>query len=149
MVPGNRTIILEGLFMNQFPNLPIGHYRICVYRSSLDLGLELLAVSLELLHISRLCRPFDAEALGLVGLRDHMEVNMVNFLMSNAAIVLEDIVIGGTSRVDNLLDNRQNLGEVIVRNIGQLSTVVLGNDKSVALAERTNIKESESLVALK
>lgn len=135
--------------MNQFPSFPAGHCCICVYQSSLDLGLELLTVNLELFHISRFCGPFDAEALGLVGFRDHMEVNMVNFLVSNAAIVLEDVVIGGTSCVDNLLDNRQNLGEVVVRNISQLSTVVLGNYKSVALAEGTNIKESESLVALK
>lgn len=70
MVPGNRTIILEGLFMNQFPNFPAGHCRICVYQSSLDLGLELLTVSLELFHVSRFCGPLDAEALGLVGFRD-------------------------------------------------------------------------------
>jgi hypothetical protein len=31
---------------------------------------------------------------------------MINFLVSNAAIVLEDVVISGTSRLDNLLDNR-------------------------------------------
>jgi hypothetical protein len=70
MVPGNWTIILEGLFMNQSPNFPIQRCCICVSRSSLDLGLELLTVSLELFHICGLCGPLNAEALGLVGLRD-------------------------------------------------------------------------------
>jgi hypothetical protein len=31
---------------------------------------------------------------------------MIDFLVGNAAIVLEDIVVGGTSRIDDFLDNR-------------------------------------------
>lgn len=31
---------------------------------------------------------------------------MIDFLVGNAAIVLEEIIVGGTSRIDNFLDNR-------------------------------------------
>jgi hypothetical protein len=42
----------------------------------------------------------------------------------------------------------QNLSEVFIRDIGELCSVVLGNDKGVAFAERSNVKEGKSLRAL-
>lgn len=43
----------------------------------------------------------------LIQLRDRVErTYVINFLVGNATIVLKDIVVGGTSRVDNLLENR-------------------------------------------
>lgn len=78
-----------------------------------------------------------------------MEVNMIDFLVGNAAIVLEEIIVGGTSRIDNFLDNRQNLAEMVIGNIGQLGTVVLRNNKSVALTERADVKKRKGLVTFK
>jgi hypothetical protein len=54
---------------------------------------------------------------------------MINFLVGNATVVLKDVVVGGASRVNDLLENRQNLSEVFIRDIGELCSVVLGNDK--------------------
>lgn len=78
----------------------------------------------------------------------HMKVNVVNNLMSNATVVLQQIVVGSTGGVCKLLDNRlrafshrhvkwvhdgigayQDLAEVVIRNVQELRAVVLGDHK--------------------
>jgi hypothetical protein len=54
---------------------------------------------------------------------------MIDFLMGQAAVVLENVVIFGARRFGNLLRHRQYLSQLVVRNIRQLRTVMLRDDK--------------------
>ena len=114
----------------------------------LDLGLDLLGQSLELLHVGLAGRPVDAETLSLVGLGDHVEVDVVNLLVSNGAVVLKDVVVRSACGVDELLEGRQDLTQLVIGDIGELGAVELGNDESMALAEGADVEEGQSLVAL-
>lgn len=73
---------------------------------------------------------------------------MVDNLVSNAAVVLQDIEIFCATCFGNLLGHGQEFLEVFVRDIGELCTVELGNHERMATAERLDIKESKNLVAL-
>ncbi|KAG9526731.1 hypothetical protein KCV07_g8, partial [Aureobasidium melanogenum] len=55
---------------------------------------DLLFELLELVLVTLLLRPADAQPLLLIRLRDHMEVHMIDHLMSNPSIVLQDVVVG-------------------------------------------------------
>lgn len=118
---------------------------------------------------------------------------VVNLLVSDGAVVLEDVVVLSTSGSDELLDSGLSLGELhgitqlleygletyqdlaqlVIRDIMELSSVVLRDDElyddksayfswrqqgyedprmgthGVAFAQRTNVEESIGLVALK
>ena len=54
---------------------------------------------------------------------------MVDLLMSQSSIVLEDVVVFRPGRHNYLLRHRQDFDELIVRNVGELGAMVLGNDK--------------------
>lgn len=56
-------------------------------------------------------------------------MNMVYLLVSEATIVLQNVVVVVALSCGNLLSYWQHLGESIVRDVGQLSTVVLGDDE--------------------
>lgn len=72
----------------------------------LHLGLELLSQLLQLLLAWGLLLPADAETFLFVRLGDHMEVNVVDFLMGVATVVLENVVLLGTRGYGDLLQDR-------------------------------------------
>lgn len=55
---------------------------------SSHLRLNLLKQLLQLIHISFLLRPLDSQALCLVWLGDDVEMDVVNLLVSQTAVVL-------------------------------------------------------------
>jgi len=77
-----------------------------------------------------------------------MEVDVINFLVGNPAIILQDIIVCRACSVHELLDDGQDLCELIIWNIGQLFAVKLWNHQGVALAKWLNVEESEDFVAL-
>lgn len=115
--------------------------------SALHLGLDFLVESLELIHAGVSGLPANAKAFLLTRLGYHVKMNVVDLLVSNGAIVLEDIIVSSTSGSDELLDSRQDLAQLVIRDVMKLCAVVLGDDKCVSLAEGPNVKESKSLVA--
>lgn len=116
--------------------------------SILNLGLDLLGKALELVHVRLLGVPDNAQTLALVWLGDQVKVDVVYLLVGNSAIVLKHVVVNGARGSRDLLEDGQELSQRIIGDIGQLSTVVLGDDERMALAKRTNVKEGKGLVAL-
>lgn len=58
-----------------------------------------------------------------------MEVNVVHDLVSDASIVLQDVIVLGIHCLSNLLCDGQNLCELVVGDIVEFCAVVLGNDE--------------------
>ena len=58
-----------------------------------------------------------------------MEVNVVHDLVSDASIVLQDVVVLGIHRLSNLLCDGQDLCELVVGDIVEFCAVVFGNDE--------------------
>lgn len=108
-----------------------------LFKTALDLFVNVCQLLLSRLH----GRPTDAKTLLFVWLRDHMEVNMIDHLMSHAAVVLQNIVLLGARGDRNLLSNREELGQVLIGNVVKLGAVVLGNHKSMTLRDGANIKK--------
>lgn len=54
---------------------------------------------------------------------------MVNLLMRNSAIVLQNVVVLDALCDGNLLRHRENFCELVVGDVVQLCTVVLGDDE--------------------
>lgn len=52
---------------------------------------------------------------------------MINLLMCQPSIVLQDVVVLCTRRLRDALRHTENLAEVVVRNVGQFGTMVLGD----------------------
>lgn len=94
---------------------------------------------------------------------------MVNDLVGDPAVVLKDVEVLGSNSGGDLLCNGEELGERVVRDVCELLAVELGNDElfdhacqhcsllhdsdetdtdGVAPAERVDVQEGESLVAL-
>jgi len=115
----------------------------------LHLRLDLLVQSLQLIHVGLLSRPANAHTFLLVGLGDHVEVNVVDDLVCNTTVVLQDIEVRCTTGLGNLLCHGQNLQQVLVRDISQLRAVELGNHKRMATAQRLDVQEGKDLVTLK
>lgn len=84
----------------------------------------------------------------LVGLRDDVKVDVIHFLVSDAAVVLQDIVVGGTDGGSNLLHYRlfgprlievmcirssretyKDFGQLVIGNVRQLCAVMLRYDE--------------------
>lgn len=80
-------------------------------------------------------------AIKASGFRYVLTVNMIDHLMSHAAVVLQNIVLLGARGDRNLLSNREELGQVLIRNVVKLGAVVLGNHKSMTLRDGANIKK--------
>ena len=95
----------------------------------LHLAPDLLQQLLQLAHVRLLRRPLDAQPLLLVRLRDEVEVHMIDLLVSNAAVVLQDVVVLDALRNRNLLRHGQHLGQLVVGDVMQLSAVVFGDDE--------------------
>lgn len=56
-----------------------------------------------------------------------MEVDVVDFLMCQAAVVLEDIVVFRVERFGDAAGDREELGEGVVGDFVEFGAVVFGN----------------------
>lgn len=56
-------------------------------------------------------------------------VNVVDDLVSNPAVVLQDVEVLGAGSKGNLLGYREELGQRVIRNVCELLAVMLGNDE--------------------
>jgi hypothetical protein len=56
-----------------------------------------------------------------------MEVNMVDFLVCESAVVLKDVVVLSALGSGDLLGDREELGEGFVGNVGEFGAVVFGD----------------------
>lgn len=71
---------------------------------------------------------------------------MVDFLVSNTAIVLQNVIVLRARRLHQLLHNWQDLRKLIIRDICQLLAVGLWDYEGVATGERLDVQESEDFV---
>jgi len=99
------------------------------------LRLHLLQQSLQRLHIRLLCRPPNPQPLLPARLRNHMKMHMVNLLVGRAAIVLQHVEVARARRPRQPLRHRQNLGELVVRDVGQFGAVVFGDYELAVLVK--------------
>ena len=85
-------------------------------------------------------------------------MNMVNLLMSNAAIVLQNVVaiallsalvVVKVERNSNALGDGKDLSQVLVRDVMELGTVVLRNDQGMTRRSRANIHKRQSFGSFK
>lgn len=95
----------------------------------LHLGQNLLLELLELVLVTLLLGPADTQTFLLIWLRDHVEVNMVDNLVSNASVVLQDVVVFSVHRLSDFLCDGQDLSELIVGDVVEFCAVVFGNDE--------------------
>jgi hypothetical protein len=58
-----------------------------------------------------------------------VEVNVVDNLVSDASIVLQDVVVFGVYGLGDLLCDGQNLCELVVGDVVEFCAVVLGDDQ--------------------
>lgn len=58
-----------------------------------------------------------------------MEVDMVDDLVGDAAVVLQHVIVGGARGRGQLLDDDQDLAQVLVGDVLQRAAVVLGDDE--------------------
>lgn len=65
------------------------------------------------------------------------------YLVSQAAIVLQDVVFRCTRSNGHLLGHRQNVLQAIVRQLMHLGSMVLGNDQAMARRAWANVYESD------
>lgn len=73
--------------------------------------------------------PADAQPLGVVGFRDHVEMHVVDLLVGDAPVVLQHVVVDGAAGGRELLDHGQDLRQSVVRDVGKFGTVVFGDDE--------------------
>lgn len=82
---------------------------------------------LQGIHVGLSRGPSHSKTLGLIGFGDEVEMNMVDLLVGQTAVVLEDVVVLGARCLCYLLGDRQDLEQRLVRDVGQFDTVVFGN----------------------
>lgn len=58
-------------------------------------------------------------------------MHMVDDLVRQSAVVLQDIVFRRTGRYRHLLGDRQNVLQVLIRQLVHLGRVVLGDDQAM------------------
>lgn len=68
-----------------------------------------------------------------------LTVNVVDHLVSHAAVVLQDVILLGTSCDGNLLGDGEQLGQVLVWDVVQLSAMVLGDDEGMAFRDGSDV----------
>ena len=66
-------------------------------------------------------------------------MDVVDHLVRHAAVVLQDVVLLCARSDGDLLGDGKQLGQVLIRNIVQLGTVVLGDHKRMAFRDRSNV----------
>ena len=115
----------------------------------LHLGQDFLLELLELVLVTLLLRPVDTQAFLLVGLGNHVEVDVIHDLMSDAAVVLQDVVILSVYGLSDFLCDGQDLCELVVGDIVEFCAVVLGNDElgRVVRQRRKRSKQRTGLTA--
>lgn len=96
---------------------------------NLHLALDLFQQLCQLALVRLLGRPLDAQSLGLVGLRNEVEMHVVDDLVRDAAVVLQDVVVGEVLRDGDFLGDGQQLRELVVGNVVQFCAVVFGDDE--------------------
>lgn len=96
---------------------------------SSHLGFDLFQQRFQLVHVGLLLWPLDTQSLLLIRLRYDVKMDMVYLLVSQATIVLQDVVVVVSLSSSNLLGHWEQLSESVVGDIGQFGTVVLGDDK--------------------
>lgn len=67
-------------------------------------------------------------------------------LMRQRTIVLKNVVVFHTRSFGNSLAVLKDLEQVLIRNVGKLRSVILGNYQSMSLGERSDVEESVGLV---
>lgn len=103
----------------------------------LDLGLHLLKQLRQLLLVALLHRPLHTKTFLGIWLRNYVYVNMIHFLMCQATIVLQNVVLLCTGRARNLGCYREDLRKRIVGNIGQCAAMMLRDDELVYVSDAT------------
>jgi len=73
---------------------------------------------------------------------------MVDDLVRQSAVVLQDIVFRRTGRYRHLLGDRQDILQVLVRQLVRLGRMVLGDHQAVTRRAWSNIEERKRLVRL-
>uniref|UniRef100_A0A1Y1KTD9 Uncharacterized protein n=1 Tax=Photinus pyralis TaxID=7054 RepID=A0A1Y1KTD9_PHOPY len=117
--------------------------------NNLHFGLDILAEGLELVLITCCGGPTNSEAFCVVGLWNHVKMDMMNLLVSYGTVVLEYVIVNGASCGNQLFQRGQNFCELVIGNVGQLCTVILRYDQSMTFAEWPDVEESQRLFALK
>lgn len=54
---------------------------------------------------------------------------MINNLVGDAAVVLQDVIVGGAGCRGELLDHGQDLAQLVVGDVSELGAVELGDDE--------------------
>ena len=96
---------------------------------SLQPCFQLFEQLLQTLLARILLRPTNTQSFGLVWLWDHVNMHVVDHLMSHPSIVLQDVVLLCSRGSGDLSSNGQKLAQRVVRYVGQFSAVMLGNDQ--------------------
>ena len=79
------------------------------HRKLLHLRLDIFKQLLQFFFAWTLLRPADAQAFLLIRLRYHVHVDVVNFLMRGAPVILQYVVILRASSSGNLCSDRKQL----------------------------------------
>jgi len=113
-----------------------------------DILVDLVETLLSVLRLG----PANNEARFLGALRDEVEVDMGHDLVGDGSVVLQNIVpvavkAGNVElrRHGNLLGEREQVGEVLVRDVVQLLAVVLRDHQRVAPGSGANVEKSVRL----
>ena len=109
MIPPPETIHLPTQPVHVFPCINL--------RPNLHLTLDLLQQLRQLALVRLLGRPLDAQSLGFVGLRNKVEMHVVDDLVGDAAVVLQDVVVGEVLRDGDLFGDGQQLRELVVGDV--------------------------------
>jgi hypothetical protein len=122
-----------------FPSRTHHHHSL---RTRLHPTLHLRQQTLQLLLRHLHHRPTNPQSLLLIRLRDDMEMHMVHQLMRLASVVLQQVIIRSASRRRDPLGHRQDLRQVLVRDVGQLGAVEFGDDELCGEVSRERERES-------
>lgn len=68
-----------------------------------------------------------------------LTVHVIDHLVSDPAVVLEDVVVLCAGSDRDLLGHWEKFGQVLVWNVVELGTVVLGDDQCVPFRNGTNV----------
>lgn len=66
-------------------------------------------------------------------------MHVVNHLVCHAAVVLQDVVLFSAGSDSDLLGDGEQLRQMLIWDVVKLGTVVLGNDKSMALRDGSDV----------
>jgi hypothetical protein len=95
----------------------------------LNLRLQLLEHLLQLGLVALLLRPADAQTLLLSRLGDDVDVDVVDLLVRETAVVLQDVVLLGSRGAGDLGGNGQEVGKAVVGDVGEGAAVMFRDDE--------------------